>query len=132
MRTTIISLFVAGVAISLCAANASAETAAPKVHRHHHAPRYVRVGNEALPLTVNKRSFLDPGPVAPVTGGPAYLTANTIFLKTPDQITSPDKFGNSELQGQPYVPGRTVPVAEFATGPNVGDLFVGPLFGIGR
>jgi hypothetical protein len=131
MRTTIIPLLVAGVAISLCAA-ASAETVAPKLHRHHHVVRHIPADNEALPLTVNKRSFLDPGPVAPVTGGPAYLTANTIYLKTPDQITTPDRFGNSELPGQPYVPGRTVPVGEFATGPNPGDLFVGPLFGIGR
>jgi hypothetical protein len=130
MRTTFISLLVASVAISLCAADASAETAAPKVHRHHHAARYVRAGNEALPLTVNKRSFLDPGPVAPVTGGPAYVTANTIYLKTPDQISDTAHFGNSTLQQPPYV-GHAAPIAEFATGPRIGDLYAGPLFGIG-
>ena len=73
MRTTYISLLVAGVAVSLCTVDASAETASPKAHRprHHHvaAQADVRSSNEGLPLTVNKRSFLDPGPVVPVGSG---------------------------------------------------------------
>ena len=41
--------------------------------------------DERPPLTVNKRSFLDPGPVVPVGTMHNYVTANTIFNRTPDQ-----------------------------------------------
>jgi hypothetical protein len=132
MRTTFISLLVAGVAISLGAPGASAETAGPQVHKHHHAvPHYVRDTSEALPLTVNRRSFLDPGPAVPVGSENAYVSANTIYVKTPDQVSNTARFGNSTLMSTPDV-GHAAPVAEFATGPNVGDLYAGPLFNIGQ
>jgi hypothetical protein len=137
MRTTFISLLVAGVAVSLCTVDASAETARPKAHRHHiaahhvAAQRYVRESNDGLPLTVNKRSFLDPGPVVPVGSENAYVTANTVYVQTPDQVNDTAQFGNSTVRQTPYV-GHAAPVGEFATGPNPGDLYVGPLFGIGR
>jgi hypothetical protein len=124
MRTMIISMLVASAVVSLGAFDASAK---PK--HHHVVPQYVDEETHELPLTVNKRSFLDPGPVAPVGTGTNYMSANTIYNKTPDQITNPDQYGNDTMKGQPYIPGRTVPVAEFATGPNVGDLYSGPILG---
>jgi hypothetical protein len=121
MRKTMTSLLVAGLALSLAAEGAAAKT------RHRQAPRVGPDGYIDLPLTVNKRSFLDPGPVAPVGTGTNYVAANTIFNKTPDQTFDTARFGNSALPGQPYVPGRAVPVVEYATGPRVGDLTVGPI-----
>ncbi len=124
MRTMVVSLLAASVAVSLGAFDASAKP------RHHHvAPQYVDEETHELPLTVNRRSFLDPGPVAPVGTGNNYMTANTINNKTQDRIRNPDGFGNDVFQGQPYVPGRSVPVAEFATGPNVGEVYSGPILG---
>jgi hypothetical protein len=124
MRTMVVSLLAASVAVSLGAYDASA-----KPRRHHIARQYVDEGTHELPLTVNRRSFLDSGPVAPVGTGNNYVTANTINNRTQDRIRNPDGFGNDVIQGQPYVPGRSVPVAEFATGPNIGDVYSGPILG---
>lgn len=126
MRRILVSILAAGLAVSFGACGAFAK---PR-HHHHAVPQYVEDGNEAPPLTVNRRSFLDPGPVAPVGTGTNYVAANTIFNRTQDRIRDPDLYGNDVIIGQPYVPGRTVPVAEFSTGPNVGDLYAGPLLGI--
>ncbi len=123
MRKMVTSLLVAGLALGFVAQDASAKP-------RHRAPVYADDTTEALPLTVNRRSFLDPGPVAPVGTGQNYVSANTIFNKTPDQAYEPSRFGGEVLPGQPYVPGRTVPVVEFATGPNIGDLYAGPILGI--
>ena len=124
MRRMVVSLLAASAALSLGAIDSSAKP------RHHHvAPQYVDEETHELPLTVNRRSFLDPGPVAPVGTGTNYVTANTIYNRTEDRIRDPDRFGNDVIQGQPYVPGRTVPVAEFATGPNIGDVYSGPILG---
>ncbi len=113
MRAIITSLLLAGVAVAGVASGASAQG------RHH---TYVMAANDlnSLPLTVNRRSWLDPGNSAPAGGGngPAYMQATTAeFAKTPDRIYAPDKFGNSALPGQPYVPGRSVPVVSFSTTP---------------
>lgn len=117
MRTIITSLLLAGAALTAITAEASAQT------RHR---TYVLAANDlnSLPLTVNRRSWLDPGNSAPNgSGGPAYMAATTQFAQTPDHVFAPDKFGNSALPGQPYVPGRTVPVVSFVTTPN-GDAYV--------
>lgn len=112
------SLLLAGVAVVAVTADGSAQTSRRKIVRAQ-APRYQAAsGIESLPLTVNRRSWLDPGPVAPKGSGTAYVAASTQFAKSQDQIFAPDKFGNSEIIGQPYVPGRTVPLAEFSTYPN--------------
>jgi hypothetical protein len=111
MRAVITSLLLAGVATAALSGPVSAQG------RKH---AYVVAQNDlnSLPLTVNRRSWLDPGNSAPNgSGGPAYMTATTQFAKTPDQIYAPDRFGNSALPGQPYVPGRTVPVVSFSTTP---------------
>jgi hypothetical protein len=124
MRSTIVLTLAAGLAVAAGVHDAAAK---PK---HHRAQPYANDGYVELPLTVNQRSFLDPGPVAPVGTGQNYVAANTIFNRTPDRTFNQSQFGNDVIVGQPYVPGRSVPVAEFATGPNPGDLYAGPLFGI--
>ncbi len=125
MRTTVVSILALATVASL--AGASGVSAKP---RHRQVTPVLDDGQtHELPLTVNRRSFLDPGPVAPVGTGQNYVSANTIFNRTEDRIRDPDRFGNDVIVGQPYVPGRTVPVAEFATGPNIGDLYSGPIFG---
>lgn len=71
--------------------------------------------NEAPPLTVNRRSFLDPGPVVPQNSQNNYVTANTIFNRTPDQIFEPSKFGNEALPRPLEVPGREASFYQFET-----------------
>ena len=114
----IASLLVAGLAVAATATDGSAQTRRHKVVR---GPSHIVAsssGIESLPLTVNRRSWLDPGPVAPQGNGTAYVAASTQFARTQDRIFDPDKFGNDVIVGQPYVPGRTVPVAQFSTYPN--------------
>ena len=129
MRTMIVPVLAAGLVASLGVCPASAKDGPAKLRHHHAAPAYSDGDTHELPLPVNRRSFLDPGPVVPTGSGQNYVAANTIFNRTEDRIRDPDRFGNEVLQGQPYVPGRTVPVAEFATGPNIGDLYSGPILG---
>lgn len=74
-----------------------------------------RYSNERPPLTVNKRSFLDPGPVVPVGSMSNYVTMNTVLGQTPDQNFLRSAFGNEVLPGPFSVPGRPSPVLEFAT-----------------
>ncbi len=75
----------------------------------------------AVPLTVNRRSWLDSGNVVRSdsnNGGQAYIAESTQFNQTEDRIINPDKFGNDVILGQPDVPGRSVAVAQFSTYPN--------------
>ena len=125
----IASLLLAGVAVVAVTVDGSAQ-----VRRHRVVRGPSRVGASSwgcvsLPRTVNGRSWLDPGPVAPQGTGTAYVAASTQFARTQDRIFSPDKFGNDVIVGQPYVPGRTVPVVEFSTYPNGAatvDNVIGP------
>jgi hypothetical protein len=92
--------------------SADAQTYRPP---RHHRLMAVRYSNERPPLTVNKRSFLDPGPVVPVGSMSNYVTMNTVFHQTPDQNFLRSAFGNEVLPGPFSVPGRPSPVLEFAT-----------------
>ena len=65
---------------------------------------------ERPPLTVNKRSFLDPGPVVPVGSMSNYVTANTTFNRTPDQLAQRSLYGNEILPWPLEVPGRPSPI----------------------
>ncbi len=95
-----------------CMTSADAQTyRTPRNHR----PVVARYSNERPPLTVNKRSFLDPGPVVPVGSMSNYVTMNTVFHQTPDQNFLRSAFGNEVLPGPFSVPGRPRPVLEFAT-----------------
>lgn len=119
MNKTIVSLLAAALAASAFSAEASARP------RHHRAPAVTTIDESgdinSIPLTVNRRSWLDPGPTAPVGTGNKYMTANTgEFIQQPIQTQRPDDFGRDALPGQPYVPGRSYPTVEFSTLPNGG------------
>ena len=118
MKNTFATLFLA-----VCAATAvTSDAFAAKRHQKRILPAAAVFDGDSIPLTVNRRSWLDPGNAVSTTqgAGPSYVAANTIFNKTQDQIFAPDKFGNSELPGQPSVPGRTQPVVEGSILPNGG------------
>ncbi len=72
----------------------------------HHAVVLAEIGGR--PLTVQKRSFLDPGNMAtPSTDTPEYLAANTTELVPVYQSYAPARFGESTLAGWfdlPYNP----------------------------
>ncbi|MGH6800078.1 MAG: hypothetical protein ACRECZ_01450 [Methylocella sp.] len=105
------SLILAAAALAVFTAAANAQTTR---HRHHTraAERY---HDELPPLTVNRRSFLDPGPAVPVGSMSNYVTANTIFNRTPDQIFATSSFGNDRLPQPLEVSGRPQPIFEFET-----------------
>ncbi|WOJ90549.1 hypothetical protein RZS28_04430 [Methylocapsa polymorpha] len=108
------SVFLVASALAMIATAASAETQA-RQHRQHRKPVTPVYYDEQPPLTVNKRSFLDPGPVVPVGSMSNYVTANTIFNRTPDQTFARSKYGNEELPWPLEVPGRPGPILEFET-----------------
>jgi hypothetical protein len=99
-------------AMSLLASGASAAT---KVHPHPMPPNAIVYNDEQPPLTVNKRSWLDPGPVVPQGTMENYMTENTIFNQTPDQVDYRSRFGNETLPRRFDLPGRSEPLVEFWT-----------------
>ncbi len=113
MRKTIAAASLAFMAVTAITADASAQTR----HRARATAPVLAASPDlgtSIPLTVNRRSWLDSGNSVSSRGGygPSYVAANTVYNKTQDQIFAPDRFGNSEIQGPPYVPGRSQPVIE--------------------
>ncbi len=106
-----ISIVLAAAAlVALAAANAQAKP------RHRHNPQVAeRYSGERPPLTVNRRSFLDPGPAVPVGSMSNYVTANTLFNLTPDQVFARSQFGNELLPRPLEIPARARPLIEFET-----------------
>ncbi len=120
MRMSMTACLMAGVALIGLGTEVSAKT-------KKHPAKAQLVGSldtaslNAIPLTVNRRSWLDSGNTVRSdsnTGGQAYIADQTQFNQTEDRIIDPDKFGNDVIQGQPYVPGQSVAVAQFSTYPN--------------
>lgn len=101
-----------GLAICLLAANASAAT---KPSHHHMHPHVFVYRDSRPPLTVNKRSWLDPGPVVPVGSMQSYVTETTGFNQTPDEAYFPSRFHEDVLPRPLYPTGRPVPVVDFWT-----------------
>jgi hypothetical protein len=102
------------IVAALAALMASASAQTPR-HRHY-PPVVEQYARERPPLTVTKRSFLDPGPVAPAgKTTPNYVAMGTIFNLTSDQVFNTAGFGNDRLPRPLEVPGRSSPVIEFAT-----------------
>ncbi len=103
----------------------AAGVADAKTVKHHHPhyaaaryyPHYASdpIYDRRPPLTVNKRSFLDPGPAVPVGSESAYMVQNTYFATTPDQNFARSKFGNEALPQPLEVPGRSSPIFQFET-----------------
>jgi hypothetical protein len=98
-------------AMSLLASGASAAT---KIH-HRMPSNAVVYNDDQPPLTVNKRSWLDPGPVVPQGAMENYVSQNTVFNQTPDQVDFPSRFGDETLPRQLYPTGRPEPLVEFWT-----------------
>ena len=103
MRKTIVSATLALLAVAGLTVDASAQT-----RRRVRAVAPVVAASpdlgSSIPLTVNRRSWLDSGNSVSSRGGygPSYVAANTIYNKTQDQIFNPGYFGNSTInQGPP-------------------------------
>jgi hypothetical protein len=107
-----ISIILAAAAFTAFTASANAQTKPRHRHRQQVAERY---NDERPPLTVKRRSFLDPGTAVPVGSMSNYVTANTIFIRTPDQIYATPLYGNDRLPWPLEVPGRPQPIFEFET-----------------
>jgi hypothetical protein len=98
----------------LTALNAQTPAKPKHPHKHPHVAGYV---DTRPPLTVNRRSWLDPGPVAPVGSEQAYVTESTIFNQTPQEVYAPSRTHEDVMpEARPlYVPGSMTPLVEFAT-----------------
>jgi hypothetical protein len=118
MRPNLMSLLALTGALAL--AGMSGVLASPKHHHHyvhyvhHYAPRTVYSSDEP-PLTVNKRSWLDPGNVVPQGSEENYVTANTGFNETPDEAYFPSRFEEDNLPRPLYPTGTPHPVVNFWT-----------------
>jgi hypothetical protein len=115
MSSQRITIVFVAAAFAALTATASAQTQTQTQVRTHRSRVATTYYGERPPLTVNRRSFLDPGPAVPVGSMSNYVTANTIFNRTPDQNFARSKFGNETLPWPLEVPGRPSPLVEFET-----------------
>ena len=116
MNKTLVSLLLAALAVG-----AASEASAKPRRRAPSLPPVQTVDGVAIPLTVNRRSWLDPGNAVSTTqnSGPSYIAANTTLNRTQDRIFAPDGFGNDVIRNNPLdVPGRSQPLVEGSTLPN--------------
>ncbi len=113
MRQTSTALVSIGLALAALAA-ANAPAAARPLHHHRHRGHLVYRDRQA-PLTVNKRSWLDPGPVAPVGSEESYVAQGSYFYQTPDEAYFPSRFHEDAMPRPLYVPGSMYPLVEFST-----------------
>lgn len=100
-----------GVAVALTLLGAGAANAQDRHVRHvrvvHARSRVLLAEVKAPPLTVKKRSFLDPGNVVEVGADNEYLAANTTEHQPIYNTYAPARFGESTLPGRfdlPYNP----------------------------
>lgn len=70
----------------------------------------------APPLTIQRRSFLDPGPIVPVGSMSNYVSAGTSLNVPVYNMSNPGAFGRETLPRRFDPPGRAQPIAEFSTG----------------
>jgi Ni/Co efflux regulator RcnB len=115
MTRFIPALIALGFVAAAFAAPAIASAKVIKHPIHHRVAHVVAYNDPRPPLTVNRRSWLDPGPVVPQYSEQRYVQAATIFNQTPDQMYLTDKFGNDLLPRRFDPPGRPEPVVEFWT-----------------
>lgn len=89
--------------------------AQPHHHKHRHAapaPLYV---DSRPPLTVNSRSWLDPGPVVTPGTSDHYVVETSEFVQTPDELYFPSRQHTDAMPRPLYVPGSMTPLVEFET-----------------
>ena len=76
-----------------------------------------RVREVAPPLTIQRRSFLDPGPVVPVGSRNRYVQSiTTLAVPVYAEIGVGHGFGYETLPRRFDPPGRPQPLFEFSTG----------------
>ncbi len=120
MRPNLMALLALTASGAMALAGTSGALASPKHHHHythyvhHYAPAQVYSSDEP-PLTVNKRSWLDPGNVVPQGSEQNYVSASTSFNQTPDQAYFPSRFQQDNLPSPLYPTGRPKPVVTFWT-----------------
>jgi hypothetical protein len=102
------------LAFGLAFGAASAFAATTPPHHHKHRPVLAYYTRQP-PLNVNKRSWLDPGPVAPVGSAQNYILEGAYFAQTPDMVNFPSRFREDVLPRPLYVPGTMNPVVTFDT-----------------
>jgi hypothetical protein len=106
------------IATCVTAAIAATPAIAKTKHRVHHHPAYqvTTYVDPRPPLEVNRRSWLDPGPVVPVGSQERYVQAMTVLSQTPDQ-TFNFHFGNETLPRRFELPIKQeeYPLVEFWT-----------------
>ncbi len=120
MRPNLVSILALTASGAVALAGTSGAFASPKHHHHyvhyvhHYAPAHVYSSDEP-PLTVNKRSWLDPGNVDSQGSEENYVTAGTGFNQTPDEAYFPSRFEEDNLPRPLYPTGRTKPLVDFWT-----------------
>jgi hypothetical protein len=76
-----------------------------------------RLREAAPPLTIQRRSFLDPGVVAPVGSRARYVQSiTTLAVPVYAELGVPGRFGYDTLPRRFDPPGRPQPIFEFSTG----------------
>ncbi len=100
-----IALLTVAAAFGLLTMGAAVAQTTKKVHAVRSARRVVVAeisdATEGRPLTVKKRSFLDPGNVVPVgSSTPEYILANTSEHRNVYSFFEPAFFGESALPGR--------------------------------
>lgn len=109
LASALLAFGFAGLALSAPAA------AQPHHHKHRHLPPAPAYVDNRPPLTVNSRSWLDPGPV--VTPGTAnhYVVETSALAQTPDEIYFPSRQHEDVMPRPFYTPGSMTPLVEFET-----------------
>ena len=103
--TNRLSILVAATAVVVLSAGTADAQTPKKPHvvrvKTPAAPAYTIAEIGAPPLTVRKRSFLDPGNVvAPGAETPEYIAASTTEVRPVTATFAPAFFGESELPGR--------------------------------
>jgi hypothetical protein len=107
------ALIAAGFTAAIAATPALAK---PKHHVHRYPVRQVVYTDSRPPLEVNRRSWLDPGPVVPIGSEQRYVEISTSLGQTIDQ-TFTGRFGNETLPRRFELPIKQeeYPLVEFWT-----------------
>jgi hypothetical protein len=108
------ALIAVGFAAAAWATPAAAKTIKHRIH--HRAPVAAAYVDPRPPLEVNRRSWLDPGTVAPQGSEERYVQANTVLSQTPDQMYT-GRFGNETLPRRFEIPtgAHEEPLVDFWT-----------------
>lgn len=113
LRTLHTSAILVLTAAALAVASATASAQPQSRTKPRRSPLVEQYANMAPPITVKKRSFLDPGPVVPVGSMSNYVTVSTIFNRTEDQTFKKSLYGNEALPAPLEIPARAQPLVVF-------------------